>query len=130
MSQVKHIADAEKGFYVKAVTPDFCRVGSSVVPFMPLRELKYEKEDFAESVFARGEAVLMVKSIVSGLKANAGRGVKSGVAKKEGHVKVLKGSTTVFVEGRAAARHEDVCEMNGQVDPVPVKEEDIKEVAA
>lgn len=130
MSQVKHIADAEKTFYVKAVTPDFCKVGGKVVPFMPMRELKYQKDDFAKSVFARGEPVLMIKSIISGVKANAGRGVISGVAKKEGHVKVQQGSSTVFVEGRAVARHEDICEMNGQVDPVPARDEDIIEVKA
>lgn len=115
MSQIKHVADAEKKFYVKAITPDFCKVGNQIVPFMPMREINYEKDDFAKSVFARSERVLMVKSIVSGTKGNAGRGVKSGVAKEAGHVKVLKGSTTVFVEGRAVARHEDICEMNGKV---------------
>lgn len=115
MSEVKHIADAEETFYVKAITPDFCRVGNSVIPFMPMRELKREKDDFAKSVFARGEPVLMVKSIIQGTKGNAGSGVKSGVAQQSGNVKVREGSATVFVEGRAVARHEDICEMNGQV---------------
>lgn len=115
MIEAKHIADAEDAFYVKAITPDFCRVGNSVVPFMPLRELKKEKDDYAKTVFARGQAVLMVKSIIKGTKSNAGQGIKSGVARQNGHVQVLEGSATVFVEGRAAARHEDICEMNGRV---------------
>ena len=128
MSEVPHIADGEKKFTVKAVTPDFCRVGSKIVPFFPVRELTIAKDDYAKSVFARGHAVLMVDSIVAGTKSNAGRGVNSKVSKREGHVKVICSNSNVVVEGRRLARHNDQCLMNCQVDPVPTREEDILEV--
>lgn len=116
MSLVPHAADAEEEFFVKAVTPDFCRVGKAIVPFFPARILKPEKADYAVSVFARGEQVLMVKSIVGGTKGNAGRGVKSGVSQTQGHVEVVEGENTIFVEGRKLARHDDLCKMNCRVD--------------
>ncbi len=110
MSDVPHIADAEDAF-----TPDFCRVGKRVIPFFPVRELTPEKADYAVSVFARGEPVLMVKSLIRGTKGNAGRGVKSGVSQGNGHVEVIEGEHTVQVEGRAVARHDDLCKMNCRV---------------
>ena len=115
MSQTPHVADAEKEFKVIAVTPDFCRVGKVVIPFFPVREIKPEKTAYTKTVFARGEKVLMIDSVISGTKGNAGRGIKSGVSQGEGHVQVLEGADTVFIEGRKTARHEDKCWMNCQV---------------
>jgi hypothetical protein len=128
MSLEPHIADAEKTYLVVNVPPDFCKVGSKVVPFDIVRELKMEKADYAKTVFARSEAVVMVESITKGIKGNAGRGVISGVSRGEGHVKILKGAGTVFVENRAAARHNDLCLMNGQVEAPPPKEENFRGV--
>lgn len=128
MSLEPHIADAEKLFIIVNVPPDFCQVGNKVVPFDIVREMTAEKDDYAKTVFARSEPVLMVKSITKGIKGNAGRGIISGVAKGEGHVKIMEGSPTVFAESRAVARHKDLCWMNGQVDPVPPKEEDFRGV--
>lgn len=128
MSDVPHIADAEDEFKVMAVTPDFCKVGKIVVPFFPVREIKPQKAAYTKSVYARSEKILLIDSIISGTKGNAGRGVKSGVSRNEGHVKVIEGADTVFIEGRKTARHHDQCWMNCQVDSASAREEDIKEV--
>lgn len=113
MSMEPHVADAEAQFMAINVTPDFCRVGSVVVPFDIVSILPPEKSSYASTVFARSEKVLVVGSIVSGVKGNAGKGVASGVSQKAGNVKIISGSSTVFVESRSVARHGDLCEMNG-----------------
>ncbi len=110
----RHIADAEVEFVVVNVTPDFCRVGKSVVAFDISQNLKPEEANYAKSVFARSERVLMIDSIVDHVKGNAGRGLASGVSLGAGHSKVLQGSGTVIVESRLAARHNDLVEMNGK----------------
>jgi hypothetical protein len=113
MSQEMHIADAEAKFMVVNVTPDFCIVGDQVIPFDIVSILPPEKAAYADSVFARGEKVLMIDSIVKGVAGNAGSGVRSGVSLGAGNVQVVSGAQTVFVESRAVARHDDLCEMNG-----------------
>lgn len=113
MSEEMHIADAEAQFMVINVAPDFCIVGDQVVPFDIVSILPPEKAAYSHTVFARDEKVLMVGSIVQGVRGNAGRGVRSGVSLGAGNVKVVAGSPTVFVESRAVARHGDLCEMNG-----------------
>ncbi|KPU94875.1 hypothetical protein APR50_34740 [Variovorax paradoxus] len=113
MSAEKHIADAESRFMVVNVAPDFCIVGNQVVPFDIVSMLPPEQAAYSHTVFARGEKVLMVDSIVKGVAGNAGSGVRSGVSLGAGNVKIVAGSQTVFVESRAVARHGDLCEMNG-----------------
>ena len=113
MSQEPHIADAETAFMVVSVTPDFCRVGKKIVPFDIVALLPPEKSNYASTVSAHSEKVLMIDSIVAGVVGNAGAGVQSQVSLAGGNVKVTSGSSTVFVEGRKAARHGDTCEMNG-----------------
>lgn len=113
MSMEPHIADAEAAFMVISVTPDFCRVGKKIVPFDIVALLPPEKANYAATVSARSEKVLMIDSIVAGVIGNAGQGVQSQVSLADGNVKVTSGSDTVFIEGRKAARHGDTCEMNG-----------------
>jgi Domain of unknown function (DUF4150) len=113
MSNVPHVADAEAQFRVINVTPDFCIVGTAVVAFDPIQILQPEKLDYAKTVFSRSEKVLIKGSVVKGVLGNAGKGIASGVSLANGHVKVLEGSATVFIEDKAAARHDDLCEMNG-----------------
>jgi hypothetical protein len=66
-------------------------------------------------VFSRDEKVLLIDSIIDGVKSNAGKGLKSGVAVKSGHVKVMQGSQTVFIEDRMTARDGDEVDMNVKV---------------
>lgn len=113
MSMEKHIADAEAQFMAISVTPDFCLVGSQVIPFDIVSFLPPEKSSYASTVSARSEKVLIVDSIVAGVLGNAGLGVKSKVSMGLGNVKITSGSETVFVESKAVARHGDACEMNG-----------------
>jgi len=109
----KHIADAESTFIIVNVNPDFCRVGKSVIPFDICQVLQPEKTDYASTVFARGEKVIMKDSVVKAVKGNAGKGVRSGVSLDKGDSKILQGSSTVFTEGRATTRHLDEVLMNG-----------------
>ena len=112
MSTEPHIADAEDGFFVLAVTPDMCRVGKQIVAFKPMQILSPEQAAFSTTVFARDEKVLLLKSVISGVKGNAGKGVISGVAVRSGNVEIKEGSTTVIIEDRKTARDGDEVDMN------------------
>lgn len=111
----KHIADAESGFIIVSVTPDFCKVGDAIVPYDITQVLSSEKNRYAKTVFARGQKVLMVDSVVGAVNGNAGAGVQSGVSQGSGHSKILTGANSVFIEGRQSARHLDEVLMNGKV---------------
>ena len=115
MSGSPHIADAEPAFFVIAVTPDMCKVGKKIVAFKPMQILPPEQSAYSTTVFARGEKVLTVNSIVSGVTGNAGSGVASGVSLGGGHSKIVEGSSTVMVQGRRGARDGDEVDMNGSV---------------
>ncbi len=112
MSSEPHIADAESAFFVLAVTPDICKVGNTVVAFKSMQILSPEKASYSTSVFARDEKILLLKSIIDGVKGNAGKGIASGVAVKSGHVEIKEGSSTVIIEDRLTARHGDEVEIN------------------
>jgi hypothetical protein len=116
----KHIANRETQWVALNVNPDFCKVGKTVIPFDIARTLNQDKALYAKTVYARGEPVLMIDSVACGVKGNAGRGVKSKVARNKGHVWIRAGSTTVFVEGRALVRHLDPCRMNVEIDGIPL----------
>ena len=108
----RHIADAEAAWKVCNINPDFCKVNGVVVPFEISRELPPEKADYAKQVRARGEKVLHIDSIVSGVDGNAGSGVSSGVSQGGGDVAIIEGAPLVRVEGKLCARHLDLCDMN------------------
>jgi len=125
---VKHIANRENLAIALNINPDFCQVGDDVIPFDIARTLDHEKTLYAKTVYARGEPVVLRSTIASGVIGNAGRGIKSEVSRAEGHVEIIEdGPFTVFAEGRPVIRHLDECWMNAQVDPVPLREEDIKD---
>ncbi len=88
-------------------------MGKDIIPFDICQVLEPEKAAYAKTVFARGEKVMMIDSIVKAVKGNAGQGVRSGVSLGSGDSKILQGSSTVFTEGRATARHLDEVLMNG-----------------
>ena len=115
MSSNPHIADAEQAFYVIAVTPDMCKVGKKIVAFKPVQILPPEHSAYSKTVFARGEKTLMVKSIISGVTGNAGKGLASKVSLDSGHTIVVKGCPTVKVQGRHVARDGDEVDMNVRV---------------
>lgn len=114
-----HIADGEAQFIAYNISPDFCKVGKKVVPFDIVRILEPQKCDYAVSVFARDEPVLMVDSIVAGVEGDKGKGVGSKVSQGKGHVEIIEGSATVMIESRCAARHDDLCLMNVRVEGAP-----------
>ena len=114
MSKAPHVADAESSFKVTNISPDFCRVGVKVVPFDISRTLSPEKSGYSSTVLARGEKVLMVASVISGVEGDAGEGIFSGVALGAGTVIMQTGEGTVLVEGRAVCRHGDLCWMNAK----------------
>jgi hypothetical protein len=115
MSTEPHIADAEDEFFVISVTPDMCKVGKYVVAFEPMQNLSFEEGDYSAKTFSRDEKILLIGSIIDGVKGNAGEGLKSKVAVKNGHAKVLQGSKTVIIEDRLAARDGDEVDMNVKV---------------
>jgi hypothetical protein len=102
---VKHIADAESGFTVTNINPDFCDVDGTVIPFDIMQVLSEENTDYAENFFSRGAKVLRVGSIVKGVVGNAGEGVLSGVSQGEGHTITIEGSKRLFVGGKAVCHH-------------------------
>lgn len=113
MSLAKHIADGETEFKVINVTPDFCKVGKSIIPFDIMQTIDSEKTSYTKTVFARGEKVLTVGSVVKGVKGNAGKGVISMVSGGKGYTKISSGASSVLIEGKKAARHLDTVHMNG-----------------
>lgn len=115
MSMERHVADGESSFVILNVTPDFCKVGKDIVAFDICQTLQPQEADYAKSVFARSEPVILINSIIDQVKGNAGSGVASGVSLGGGHSKVVEGAGTVFIESRMAARHDDLVEMNGKV---------------
>lgn len=110
-----HIADAEATFMVINITPDFCRVDGEVIPFDIVQLLPPEKVSYSPNVRARGEKVLMVDSIIAGVKGNAGEGVESGVSLDAGHTLLIEGDDNVFANGSKVSRHGDRCLMNVKV---------------
>lgn len=115
MSTERHIADGESSFVILNVTPDFCKIGNKIVAFDICQTLQPEEADYAKSVFARSEPVILINSIIDQVTGNAGNGVASNVSLANGHTKVIEGSGTVLIESRMAARHDDLVEMNGKV---------------
>lgn len=115
----KHIADAESAFIVTNVTPDFCEVDGDIIPFDISQILPPQKSSYAKTVFARGELVLMIDSVVKATDGNAGQGVISGVSLQDGDHQIISGAATVFTEGRKTARHLDEVLMNGVFPAAP-----------
>jgi hypothetical protein len=115
MSQDGHVADAEVGFRVLNVTPDFCEVDGQVVPFEIYRELPPERVNYAKAVRARGVPVLTIVSVVSGVIGNMGKGVFSTVSQKDGHTMLLQGVESVRAEGNPVCRDQHLCLLNGKV---------------
>lgn len=109
----KHLADAEGTFYVANVPPDLCKVGKVIIPFDIIQQHTPELGDYAKTVFALGNPVLMQGSIIQAVKGDAGSGIVSGTSMGSGHSRILQGAPTVFVEGRPVARHMDDVSMNG-----------------
>lgn len=111
----KHVANREKIYLAINTTPDMCVVEGNIVPFDIYQTIDQDKTAYSTKVFARGQPVLMVDSIIKGVIGNAGEGFVSGVSIANGHVKIMDGSPKVFAEKRKLARHLDPVEMNGDV---------------
>ncbi len=105
----KHIADKEAEFVAVNGPPDMCRVGNSVIPF-DITDTLDKARDPSANVHARGNPVLTQTTRVNSVAGDAGSGVVSGVSR--GHTIVLQGSSTVFVNGKPCARHDDPVGMN------------------
>lgn len=105
----KHIADKEAEFVAVNGPPDLCRVGKSVIPFDITDKLDRAR-DPSDNVYARGHNVLTQATRVSTVAGDAGSGLTSGVSR--GHSIVLRGSSTVNVNGKPCARHGDPVGMN------------------
>ena len=111
----KHIADAEAAFMVVNVTPDFCEVNGTVVPFDIYQRLPPEKSAYSGDVLARSKKTLTVGSVVEGTIGNMGAGVLSGSAQGTGHTLLTEGDPTVLIDGKATVRHGHRCMMNVKI---------------
>ncbi|MFU2315810.1 PAAR-like domain-containing protein [Rahnella sp. PCH160] len=107
----KHIADGEAAFKAVSSAPDVCIVGIDPVPFDSFQTLINQKQ-YASTVWARGCSVLNVGSVIAGSQGNTGAGVASGTSLASGDCIILTGSPSVFIEGKAAARHGSQVGMN------------------
>ena len=107
----RHVADAEAGFRVVNINPDFCRVCGKVVPFDIYREMPPERRNYASTVRARGAKILKVDSIISGVIGNAGQGVMSGVSQSSGDFWMTQVEPTVQTEGKHTVRHNEPVQM-------------------
>lgn len=108
----KHIANREAEWVALNICPDYCKVGKKVIPFDISRSAKHELMNYARTVYARGEPVVLVDSVFNGVEGDKGKGVDSRVSLDSGHVWVKEGSPTVFAEKRPVTRHLDLCWMN------------------
>lgn len=108
----KHVANREVQWVALNTDPDWCEVDDEIIPFDISRTLDHELMLYAERVFARGEPVIMLDSVVQGVDGDAGSGVNSRTSQSPGHVWVREGSPTVFAEGRPLSRHLDKVFMN------------------
>ena len=109
---LSHIADAESGFMVANIVPDFCTVNGQVVPFDIFQRLPPERSDYSPDVEARGERVLTKGSVIDGVVGNMGEGIMSGVSQGDGKTVILEGNEDVLVNGKPTARHGHLCMMN------------------
>jgi hypothetical protein len=117
MNETPHVADAEEDpFIIYNVTPDYCLIKKKPFPFDIIQELKSEKSGYASTVFARSEKMLLVDSFIEGVKGNAGEGKWSGVSLAGGHSQIKTGASTVLIEDRLAARHNDTGYMNIKIE--------------
>lgn len=105
----KHIADKEAAFVAVNGPPDMCRVGNSIIPF-DITDTLDKARDPSANVHARGNPVLTQTTRVNSVAGDAGSGIVSGTSR--GHTIVLQGSSTVFVNGKPCARHDDPVGMN------------------
>ncbi len=108
----KHIVNREAQWVALNTCPDFCKVGKKIIPFEIARAADNELMNYATTVFARGEPVVMLDSVFNGVEGDAGKGTASGASQGSGHVWIKAGSPTVFAEGRPVTRHLDKCWMH------------------
>lgn len=108
----KHIANREAAWVALNTSPDYCKVGKKVIPFDISRTADHDLMNYAQTVYARGEPVVLLNSVFKGVEGDKGKGVDSRVSLGSGNVWVKEGSTTVFVEKRPVTRHLDLCWMN------------------
>lgn len=108
----KHVANRESLWVSLNIQPDWCQVGDDVIPFDISRTLDNELMLYAKTVYARGQPVIMLDSVVQGVDGDKGSGVNSEVSEEQGNVWVREGSPTVFAEGRSVSRHLDRVFMN------------------
>lgn len=107
----KHIANKEGIWRAVNTSPDFCKVGTSVVPFDIYRDLSGAIL-YSRNVYARGLPVLTVTSRLKGVIGDTGSGVASQVSLGAGDVIVISGSSTVYTNRLQTAYNLSDCLMN------------------
>src|SRR5260370_31772750 len=103
-----HIANKEINWRAVNTSPDFCKVGTSVVPFDIFRDLS-NAIIYSPNVYARGVPVLTVTSRIKGVVGDTGSGVASQVSMGGGDVIITSGSSTVITNNLPTAYNTSDC---------------------
>ncbi|RQU99896.1 hypothetical protein DF047_33790 [Burkholderia cenocepacia] len=109
-STSRHIANEDR-WKAFTTSPDFCKVGNSVVPFDSYAIIN-NKQTASPNVFAAGKPVYRVGDLHHGVLGDAGQHVVSGTSLGSGYVKILSGQSNVIVNGQKVARDGSACKIN------------------
>jgi len=106
----QHIGN-DTDWYAVCVLPDYCIVGSVVVPFDSFAVI--DNQVLASpDVAAQGVPIYRVGDLHQGVLADAGVGVVSGTSLGAGFVKFVSGQWNVQVNGLDVVRHDSQCLVN------------------
>jgi hypothetical protein len=107
----RHVAHETEMWRAVCITPDFCRVGNSVIPFNSFALIGEESRS-SPNVNALGTPVYRVGDLHHGVLADAGSHVVAGTSLGSGYVKFLTGQENVRANGLAMVRHGSLCRVN------------------
>ena len=106
----QHIGN-DTDWYAVCVLPDYCIVGSIVVPFDSFAVI--DNQILASpDVAAQGVPIYRVGDLHQGVLADAGVGVVSGTSLSAGFVRFVSGQWNVQVNGLDVVRHNSQCLVN------------------
>lgn len=106
-----HAANNSDQWKAVCTSPDYCKVGNSVVPFDSYADIGRETKS-SPDVMAQGLPVYRVGDLHHGVKADAGRHIVCGTSLGSGYVQFLSGHDNVKVNGLPVVRHGSLCRVN------------------
>lgn len=107
----RHAANDSNEWKAVCTSPDYCKVGSSVVPFDSYADIGRQTKS-SPDVKAQAVPVYRVGDLHHGVQADAGRHIVSGTSLGDGYVQFLTGQDNVKVNGLPLVRHGSLCRVN------------------